>query len=244
MAKVQVLIVEDELIIAEDMKEMLLELQYEVTGIAADYEEAHELLRSRVPDIALVDIRLRGHEDGILLAQNLRDRYHIPVVFVSSNTDKATVERAKQVHPEGYIVKPFNRDDLYTAIEIALFNYPQNRQKAQPDSAREESAVIRDHIFVRKDSMLIKIRFDDLVWMEADQNYLTLHCTDARHLIRSALKEFLDKIPQGRFLQVHKSYGVNISHISAVEYNRIWLGKIEVPLGRMYLDSVKRILNV
>jgi DNA-binding LytR/AlgR family response regulator len=244
MARVQVLIVEDELIIAEDMKEMLLELQYDVIGIAGDYIEAQEILKRRVPDIALLDIRLRGREDGILLAQNLRDTYHVPVVFITSNTDKSTVERAKQVHPKGYIVKPFNRDDLYTAIEIALFNDADRHGKGQSVPDNGESAVIKDHIFIRKDYMLIKIRFDDLVWMEAEQNYLTLHCTDARHLIRSTLKEFMDKVPQGRFLQVHKSYGVNISHITALEYNRIWLDKIEVPLGRIYLETVKKALHV
>lgn len=244
MAKVQVLIVEDELIIAEDMKEMLLELQYEVTGIAGDYNEASELLRKTVPDIALLDIRLRGSKDGIILAQNLREKYDIPVVFISSKTDKATIDRAKLVRPEGYIVKPFNREDLYTAIEIALFNHAGRHQEGQTELSGGESVVLKDHIFIRKDYMLIKIRFDDLVWIEAEQNYLKLHCTEARHLIRSTLKEFMDKMPTGRFLQVHKSYGVNISCITAIEYSHIWLAKVKIPLGRAYLELVKKTLGL
>jgi AmiR/NasT family two-component response regulator len=137
MEKIQVLIVEDELIIAEDMKEMLRELQYHVIGIASDFEEAGKILSSCVPDIALLDIHLQGNEDGITLALAIRERFDIPVVFISSYSDRKTVERAKQARPEGYIVKPFTKEDLFTSIEIAIFNHAKNRQ-IQPSVERSD----------------------------------------------------------------------------------------------------------
>ena len=126
MSSIKIIIVEDELIIAEDMKEMLLNMQYEVIGIANGCDEAEQILSRDIPDIALIDINLRGDEDGISLAMSIRKRYDIPIIFITSFSDKATVERAKQVKPNGYIVKPFEKEDLYTTIEIALDNVIQD----------------------------------------------------------------------------------------------------------------------
>lgn len=245
MEKIQVLIVEDELIIAEDMKEMLQELGYEVIGIASEYDEAVEILGTDVPDIALVDIHLRGAEDGIALAHTIRNTYDIPTVFVSSYSDRDTVEKAKQAQPEGYIVKPFIKEDLFTAVEIAIFNHAKN-QRILPLDARGngETAVLRDHIFIRKDYMMIKVRFDDLVWIKSEMNYLELICQEDKHIVRSTLKEFVDKLPPDQFLQVHKSFCINIRHITAIDHSSIWLKKNRIPIGRSYLGSVKKALNL
>ncbi len=123
MRKSKVLIVEDELIIAEDLKEILLELGYRVTGIAKDIEEAKNVLIQEVPDIVLLDIRLRDGDNGIDLAQYIRKNYKLPVIFISSYSDKDTLIRAKQVKPDGYLVKPVEKGDIYSAIEIALSHY-------------------------------------------------------------------------------------------------------------------------
>jgi two-component system, LytTR family, response regulator LytT len=245
MEKILVLIVEDELIIAEDMKGMLRELEYEVVGIAIDYNEAEEILSTVIPDIALIDIHLQGEEDGISLASSIRDRYDIPTVFVSSYSDRATVERAKLARPEGYIVKPFIKEDLYTSVEIAVFNHAKNRQ-IQTDQIKEdgESAILRDHIFIRKDYMLIKIKFDDLIWIRSEMNYLELHCQENKHIVRSTLKEFVDKLPAGQFLQIHKSYCINIRYITAIDHSNIWLKKSRIPIGRSYLEQVRKVLNL
>jgi DNA-binding LytR/AlgR family response regulator len=245
MEKIQVLIVEDELIIAEDMKEMLRELQYHVIGIASDFEEAGKILSSCVPDIALLDIHLQGNEDGITLALAIRERFDIPVVFRSSYSDRKTVERAKQARPEGYIVKPFTKEDLFTSIEIAIFNHAKNRQ-IQPSVERsdEESVILKDHIFIRKDYMLIKIKFEDLMWIKSELNYLELHCQDNKHLVRSTLKEFVDKLPSDIFLQVHKSFCINTGHITAIDHSHIWVKKNRIPIGRSYLEPVKKALRL
>lgn len=245
MEKIQVLIVEDELIIAEDMKEMLRELQYHVIGIAGDYEEAGKILSSRVPDIALLDIHLQGDEDGITLALAIRERFDIPVIFISSYSDRKTIERAKQARPEGYIVKPFTREDLYASIEIAIFNHAKkNLDQPSFERSDEESVILKDHIFIRKDYMLIKIKFNDLLWIKSELNYLELHCKDDKHLVRSTLKDFVDKLPSDSFLQVHKSFCINTRHITAIDHNQIWLNKIRIPIGRSYLEPVKKALRI
>ncbi len=245
MSTIKVLIVEDELIIAEDMKEMLQELQYEVVGIACDCSEAEEILIRDLPDIALIDIQLRCGDDGIALAKTVKEKYNIPVIIITSHSDKSTVERAKLVQPEGYIVKPFNKDDLYTSIEIAIFNYA-GKQKKDPEVYNEvsENVIIKDSIFIRKDYMLVKIKFDDLKWIKSDNNYLELYCSENKHLIRSTLKEFIEKLPSSVFLQVHKSYCINTKYITAIDYSSVWLKKQQIPIGRSHLENVKKVLNI
>ncbi len=242
MAHIKVLIVEDELIIAEDMRQMLREMEYEVIGITGDCEEAMELLSSDTPDIALIDIHLRKTDDGIRLAHHIRERYHMPLVFVTSYSDKSTVEQAKKVKPDGYIVKPFNKEDLYTSIEIVLSNFGGIQPNAFTDDT-SKSVVIKDSIFIRKDHMLIKIRFEELVWIKSEQNYLELHCRDAHHLIRSTLKEFMEKLPAS-FIQVHKSYCINIPYLTAIDRNTVWLKETSLPIGRAYLKEVQDKLNL
>jgi two-component system response regulator LytT len=243
MSKIKILIVEDELIIAEDIKNMLGEIGHDVIGIASDCREAGEILRQESPDIALIDIHLRGTDDGVELAADIRKNFDIPIIFITSYSDKSTIESAKQVMPEGYIVKPFEKEDLYTSIEIALYNYAK---KHKVDNPKEESlnVVIRDSIFIRKDYMLIKIKFDDLIWIKSELNYLELHCIDTRHLIRSTLKEFIDKLPSKSFIQVHKSYCINTKYITAIDHNNIWLNNTQIPVGRAYFETIKNILDL
>ena len=245
MSSIKIIIVEDELIIAEDMKEMLLNMQYEVIGIANGCDEAEQILSRDIPDIALIDINLRGDEDGISLAMSIRKRYDIPIIFITSFSDKATVERAKQVKPNGYIVKPFEKEDLYTTIEIALYNFSTG-QKPDEQVTKEDSGsvVIRDSIFIRKDYMLVKVRFEDLFWIKSELNYLELHCRGNKHLVRSTMKDFVEKLPVNQFLQVHKSYCINTKCITAIDHGNIWLNDVQIPMGRSYLEAVKQKLRV
>ncbi|MCK4699964.1 MAG: response regulator, partial [Bacteroidales bacterium] len=178
MSKVKILVVEDELIIAEDIRMMLENLGYKVIGTAPGYSEAIELMNKNLPDVVLIDILLAGEKDGITLAEIIREEYNLPFIFITSHSDTATVERAKSVHPDGYLVKPFEKKDLYTSIEIAFSNFISKEETEVED---ENSFFLKDSIFIRKDYLLIKIRFDELKWVKSDGNYLELYCKDEKH---------------------------------------------------------------
>ncbi len=245
MSKIKVLIIEDELIIAEDIRTMLLELQYEVTGIARDIKSAIDKLAVEVPDIALVDIKLRNGDNGIDLGKRIKDKFGIPIVFVTSHSDKTTLGNAKLINPDGYIVKPFEKADLFTSIEVAVFNYHSRSNAAASDLLNEpDNVVLKDSIFIRKDYMLVKIKFDDLKWIKAEDNYLELYCVNNKHQIRSTLKDFIEKLPSSIFLQVHKSFCINIKYLSAVNKTSVWINKVEIPVGRAYVDNLSKVLNI
>jgi signal transduction histidine kinase len=117
---IKIIIVEDEQLVAEDLRETLESLGYTVASLAATGEEAIALVAAEAPDLVLMDIRLAGEMDGIEASEQIQSRFHIPVVYLTANADQATLERVKATHPFGYILKPFDEKILATTIEIAL----------------------------------------------------------------------------------------------------------------------------
>lgn len=116
----KILIVEDELIVAEDIADTLRSLGYSVVDIVASGEKAIELARKKSPDLVLMDIMLPGKIDGIEAAGEIRKKFDIPVVYLTAYADQKTVERATATEPFGYLIKPFEEKELHTTIEIAL----------------------------------------------------------------------------------------------------------------------------
>ncbi len=123
---VKILVVEDEPVIALDIKQRLNHLGYQVVAIADCAESALAAVAQHQPDLALMDIRIRGEINGIATAAKVRQEYNLPVVFLTAHADAATLAQVKATQPFGYITKPFETQDLSTAIEIAL-----SRQQAE-----------------------------------------------------------------------------------------------------------------
>ena len=119
----RILIVEDEKIIALDLQRRLERFGYSVIGMASDGAEAVTAAREGRPDIILMDIMLAGAMDGIEAAKQVRAELGIPVIFLTAYTDERTLDRAKEVEPFGYILKPFKERELYTTIDIALYKH-------------------------------------------------------------------------------------------------------------------------
>lgn len=116
----KILIVEDEPLIALDIKRRLLRLSYEVAAITNSAETALAAVAQFQPDLVLMDIQIEGDINGIQTAAQIRTQYRIPIVFLTAHADQVTLNQAKATQPFGYIVKPFENHDLSTAIEIAL----------------------------------------------------------------------------------------------------------------------------
>jgi PAS domain S-box-containing protein len=119
----RILIVEDERITAEDLRDILEALGYCVTGVVSSGDEAIAAAGETSPDLALMDIRIKGAMDGAETARILRERFNIPVIYLTAHADRATLDKAKQAQPLGYITKPFQESELHASIEIALHKH-------------------------------------------------------------------------------------------------------------------------
>ncbi len=122
----RILIVEDERITAEDLRDILTDLGYTVTASVSTGADAIAQAEATRPDLALMDIRIKGSMDGTETATILRQRFNIPVVYLTAHADSATVSRAKAAEPLGYIAKPFQEAELHASIEIALHKHRED----------------------------------------------------------------------------------------------------------------------
>jgi putative two-component system response regulator len=138
MEQKRVLVVEDEALVAMDLKYTLERLGYEVVGTATTGKEAVGLAGERNPDVVLMDIVLPGDMDGIEAAAEIRDQFDIPVVYVTAYADESKIQRAKATEPFGYIMKPFQERELHGNIQVALYRHDMERSLRQSKAVLEQ----------------------------------------------------------------------------------------------------------
>jgi len=244
---IKILIVEDNVIIADDMQSMLEEIGYEIVDNVIVYEQAEEVLKNQHVDLVLIDIILASDKTGIDLGKHIRENYDIPFIFVTSNSDRVTVENAKSVKPNGYLVKPFEQQDLYTSIEIALSNFTHSDKAKAVNEADEDIAmsntVLKDSIFVKKQHLYYRIQFDDIRFIKADNVYLEVNTVDKKFLVRSPLKDYLEKLPKNKFYRAHKSYIVNVDHIDAINSRDIMIKDTLIPISKDFKEFIISAMN-
>lgn len=129
MAQAKILVVEDEGIVAQEIKSRLQRLGYTVCGIVHSGSKAIEKTDELTPDLVLMDIKLKGDIDGIEAAAEIKKRCNIPVIYLTAYTDEETLKRAKTMEPFGYIVKPFEERNLMVSIEIALHRHKSEKER-------------------------------------------------------------------------------------------------------------------
>ncbi len=251
---IKILIVEDNVIIADDMQSMLEEIGYEIVDNVIVYEQAIEVLKSKQVDLVLIDIILASDKTGIDLGKHIRENYDIPFIFVTSNSDRATVENAKTVKPNGYLVKPFEQQDLYTSIEIALSNFIYGKESSSKgtgflddgdtnENLAMSNSILKDSIFVKKQHLYYRIQFGDIHFIKADNVYLEVNTADKKFLVRSPLKDYLEKLPKNKFYRAHKSYIVNVDHIDAINSKDIMINNNLIPISKDFKEFIISAMN-
>jgi PAS domain S-box-containing protein/putative nucleotidyltransferase with HDIG domain len=123
MEKTKILVVEDESIVARDIRNMLLGLGYHVTAVISDAKEAVKNAKKEQPNLVLMDIMLQGNISGVDAADQIYSEFNIPVVYLTAYADETTLQRAKETEPFGYLLKPFEERELKSTIEIAIYKF-------------------------------------------------------------------------------------------------------------------------
>jgi DNA-binding LytR/AlgR family response regulator len=241
MSKVKILVVEDEIVIADNICFILEDLGYEVLEPAINYQEALQTIETEKPDIAILDIQLAGKKDGVDLAWVIKEQYDFPFIFLTSNADAATIERVKKVSPPAYLVKPFNKDDLYTSVELSLHNYAESKGDAK---TQDENLLIKDAIFVKVKNLFQKIKLGDIRYLKSDHVYIEVFTTDGKkHLIRGSLTDLSGRLPKN-FYRTHRSYTINVDHMDAINSAYVLIHGEQVPIGKNYRDDLLKKIQV
>jgi DNA-binding NarL/FixJ family response regulator len=153
----KVLIVEDEPLISEDLAIMLNKEGYQVVGQAFDGTTALDLLHLRQPDIALLDIALNHSITGLDIARVIHEKYHIPFIFITSYSDKQTLDQAKNLLPEGYIVKPFKKRDIFATLEIVAHRINVKKQQTKYLTLSELNKNLSDPLTPKEYEIILDI---------------------------------------------------------------------------------------
>ena len=236
---IKILVVEDEMLIGAKIALFLTELGYEVTGILPRAEEALLQMESETPDIALLDIQLKGNMDGISLAKILQKDYQVPVIFLTANTDDATFQLAKKAKPYAFLSKPFNKTDLQRALELTISLMAGQPEAEQPDLKQDEHTLyaLPDRIFVRYKKKMVKILFEDIFYIEAERNYCRIITKNQTYLLSMPMKHLENKLPIALFQRIHRSYIVNLSHVEEVEETSVVVSAKSLPMSRSLREA-------
>lgn len=207
-------LVEDELVIAMTISSTLKKLNYQVSKPASNYAQAIEMIEKDRPDLLLLDVNLGGQKDGIDVAAYARENHHIPIIFLTAHSDASTVKRAKLVKPNAYLLKPFTKDDLFAALEIAIYNFDEMAGKS----------TSHDQLVVKSGFDHVNLKISTILFIESKDNYVTIHLSTGKQVIvRSTLTEMLDRLPNDSFLRINRSVIVQISPVSKIETDKIFL---------------------
>lgn len=225
MEQARILIIEDEPLIAEDLRAMLEELGHLVCGVAVDADAAMAKAERVRPDLALLDIRLAGNKDGIAVAEAFT-AMDLPFLYITSHTDPATMARVAATRPQGFIIKPFEFDDLRTQLTVVL--------------ARMGAEEKPGHVVLRDKGRLVRVPVADVIYAEADDNYTTLHTADRKYVMVSSLSAVEERMGGKHLLRVHRKYAVDMRRVTGMVGHDLLIGERRIPVGRTHLAEVQR----
>lgn len=236
MMSKKVIVVEDEPLIADDLAQTLESLGYEVIKVIDNADDCVAALRKTKADIALLDINIKGAIDGIMLADIIKKEFGIPFIFITSYTDDETLDKVKKLGPSGFIVKPFEDSEIRGTIEIALYNNSEEKAVLKNQDLKE------DNLFVKANGKLVKLSQQEIQWAEAYDNYCYVNLAERRFLLPSTLKSIESRLDPSLFIRVHRSYLVNLQHITVIGESYLEIGEKRLPVSKRHKsDLINRI---
>ena len=239
--RLKVLVVEDDPSIAESLSDILDLLGHEVLSVAESGEEAILQLCEEEPQIILLDIQLKGKMDGIEVAKLVKDKYNIPFIFTTAFADPDTIQRAIQEGPFGYIVKPYGIKDITAAIEVAITNH--RLLSTIHKESNSAPMLVNDQLYIKVDGVLTKVHQNEIDYVEAKGDYILIRTKEQNHIVYSSLKKIQEKLNVDTFLQVHRSFIVNLNSIVSIRESSLIINKKEIPISRTFRAELLKKIN-
>lgn len=221
---INILIVEDEFLTLDRLKRTLESFGYSSIFDAISVEEAITALQKTRIDLALLDINLFGKKDGTWLASFINKNYSIPFIFLTAYGSGETMNKAISCKPNAYLLKPFNVDELYAAIEIALnthFSDPEKRNN-------------KDYLIIKIQGVYLRLNSKDILFLEVKGNNLEIHTEGKSYLCRTTLKEVQKQLGNKDFIQSHRSFLVNKNKIQYINSKELTIKNYKLPISRSY----------
>lgn len=224
--KYNVLIVEDEGLIANYIKGIIEEHEFICTGIAVSYDDAISILKSTKVDIILLDINLFGEKTGVDLAEEINKKYQIPFLYLTSYSDNDTINDLKKTNPEGYLSKPVNPVDIVTSLSIVCKKLFQK-------------------VTIAIGKKTYNINLNELLYISSDHIYLEVYYTSKKDVIRYSLQSILETLPENFLIRINRSIAINPQKIIGVNGNKLRLeNSEEFKVSDKYKNVIQQHLSL
>lgn len=242
-----VLIIEDDLVVAQNMKEIIESIGPNKAHVAKNDKEAFELLNLYKPNLFLTDISLADSDlDGISIMEKISESNHAPLIYTSALSDQNTRNRAKLTKPVAYLVKPFSARQLEVAIDFALHNKHDKHPDTYVEIDHQPLIMETDYVYVKGKNEYIKIVKSDILYLKSDSSYtdIVTKTDKVRHYVH--LKEIVARLKVPYIVRTHNSYAVNTRLIQKYDNETLYIyGHNElhgIPLGVTYKTEVLKWL--
>lgn len=228
MKKLKILIIEDELVTAHDIRETLEKAGHEITDIARNLPAALTSARTNPPDIALIDIHLEHSvEDGIDIAQHIQTKHSIPFIYLTGHSERPTFARAQQTQPAAYLLKPFRHKELAIQVELAYYNY-QTTQLKSIDPFLSETLYLP----VDQGKGYVRIHKHDVQFLKADRSYVEIYLIneDKCRVFTMNLGYLAQFFTSANFYSLSRSLLVNLHYVERIEKNLFYVKSRPKPI--------------
>lgn len=237
--KLKILIVEDEVLVAEDLAGFFEESGFHVCGIAISAEECFALMEKETPDIVILDIFLKGSTDGIGIARRINQTTCIPFIFLTANSDTTTIEKALQENPGAYMSKPFHKRDVKIAVELAC----RRHNALTLQSAMGSKELLKHFLFVKDANMYKRINILEILYVEAKGSYSKIVTKDRSYTLSYNLNYFSKYIDNSLFRKVHRSFVVNLSKVDGFDVSSLKVEGVSIPVSKQYHKDLLELFN-
>lgn len=228
MDSLKILIVEDEVLIAEDLKDILLSFGVKDIEMAHDKTGALEALEAFDPDMVLLDIRMRNETDGIEIGEYISKNYQKAFIYITAHSDVEMIKQIIKTKPLAYITKPIKKSDLFASISLA---------QAQVKQSPGNNLKIKDGF-----STLV-IPIGSILYIESEGNYINIYCDNKRYVSRQSLDSVVSELNGDQFFRIHRSYLVNVAKVKSYSKKEVILGDTTLPVSRGLGDDFQRFMS-
>jgi DNA-binding LytR/AlgR family response regulator len=221
-----ILIVEDEIIIAELLRDILGSIGIKKIRLIHISDEAKETLSNESFDLVLLDMRMDEDLTGIELARVIQEGSGDPFMFITAHSDQTTLTKALEVGPVSYITKPFRAPDVIAAVQLALIK------------SHEKELVIKDGWSI------VRLPFDSIIFVKGEGNYIHVQTDTDRYLVRYTLDWFMNSSPHQTFMRIHRKWIVNVDRVKKIEGKNCVIGEISLPVSRNKIAELRSAVAI
>ena len=225
--KKHILIVEDEILIASQIKISVIKHGYSCAGIAINYNAAEAILKTKAVDLVLIDVTLSGDKTGLDIAALINKNFGIPFIFITSYKDKETLDKITKLNPVGYINKPINEATLLTNLDILFHN------------TKEKDNTL---VTITIGTVTHNINLSELLYVESDHVYVRLHFISKKILLRNSLKSFLSLLPKSSLVKINRGLAINPNFIEKIDSSEVIIGNTNLMISRNYKENLKEFM--